>query len=303
LLRDWVTVAGVVTDFAGRPVQGALLTLLATHGGAVQTVVEAVTVTDANGGFRYRDLPEGTYVLQGSKTGLFGSVPINGWSASPETLLATMLTLRPLTAVRGRIAFEGNGVPPNDRTSVRIGFRPMDFTSGPVGGFRIISRVNEAWEFELLQLAWKGVVQVTAPAGWALKSIILDGRDIADTPYDFQSGDVSGLEVLLTSRVGSIAGTVLDGEKPATDGVVIVFAEDSVTWTSPTRASSVAQTNQRGAFAINSLLPGRYLAVAVPNLPSAQIDETWLREIRSFATTIVVSEGVGTPLTLRVTRR
>lgn len=303
VVAKMVTVFGVVTDITGRPVSNARLMLLPTDGGDVRTVASAMTVTDPNGAFRYRDVPEGAYVLQGFSNGLFGSVPLTGSATSVNAPLAVALTLRPRTTARGRIAFEGSGVPPRDPSSVRIGFQPTDFTSGPAGGNRIVSHVNEAWEFEILELAWKGVIQVNAPAGWALKSILLDGRDIADTPHDFQSADVNGLKAVLTSRVGAITGIVLDGERLATDVTVIVFGEDSATWTYPSRFLSVARTNQRGALGINGLLPGRYLAVAVPLLSAPQIDPAWLREIRPFATSIVVSEGSGTPLTLKMIRR
>ena len=35
--------------------------------------------------------------------------------------------------------------------------------------------------------------------GWTLARVVVQGRDITDVPYDFQSGDLDGIEVVLTN--------------------------------------------------------------------------------------------------------
>ena len=91
---------------------------------------------------------------------------------------------------------------------------------------------------------------------------MLNGRDITDTPYDFQSADVNGLEVVLTSRLGAVTGTVLDAGRPSANATIVMFGADEATWMFPSRFITVARPNWQGAFSMRGLLPGRYLAVA-----------------------------------------
>ena len=103
-------------------------------------------------------------------------------------------------------------------------------------------------------------MRVSAPVGWALVRVRHEGRDITDTPSDFQSADVSGLEVVLTNRVGSVSGTVTSGGQPAAKTLVVIIGADDTSWII-WRTMVNAVTDDRGRFAWGALMPGRYLAV------------------------------------------
>jgi len=296
-----VTINGVGADLAGRPASSIRVTLLQTHGGDIRTALGSTTTADGNGSFRFPGIPEGTYVLQGLGNGLFGSLPVT-ITTSTRARVEVTLALRPLITARGRLSFDGDVAPPRDPSSVALHFRPTDFTAGPMGSNAIVSRINPTGDFEIPNLAWKGVIRTSAPPGWLLKSVRLEGRDITDTPYDFQSADVNGLEVVLTSRLGTVAGTVVDGGKPAANVTVILFGLDESTWTYLSRFITGGQSDAEGAFTIRGVLPGRYYAVAVAEAPRQQFDAASLAALRPFATPIEVSEGVGTPIRLTVKR-
>ena len=136
--------------------------------------------------------------------------------------------------------------------------------------------------------------------GWTLARVVLQGRDITDVPYDFQSGDVDGIEVVLTKRVGGITGTALDGDKPADPVAVVVFGADGDSWPYLSRTLRAVQP-QSGAFTVRGLLPGRYFAVAVrPGTPRSS--EEALRALRSLATPVVVSEGADAAIKLSIVK-
>ena len=106
------------------------------------------------------------------------------------------------------------------------------------------------------------------PAGWAVKSITLEGQDITDTPYDFKPGhDVTGITITLTDRLTELSGTVQDSRSQVVkDYVLVVFAQDSKLWGGQSRFVRTARPNQDGAFSLKGLPPGQYYAVAVASL-------------------------------------
>jgi hypothetical protein len=120
-------------------------------------------------------------------------------------------------------------------------------------------------------------------------------------PYDFESGDVDGIEVVLTKRVGNITGTV-QGFAPATGAVsIVVFGADGDSWPYLSRTLRFTQTDETGAFRFRGLLPGRYLAVAV-RFGTPQSSAEALQKLRSSATPVVVTEGVDTTIKLTIAK-
>jgi hypothetical protein len=182
-----------------------------------------------------------------------------------------------------------------------VRFVPTDFTTGPAGSNAIQSKINDDWTFEINELAWTGVLRVRAPAAWALKSVILNGRDIADAPYDFQSADVNGLELVMTNRLAVIRGTVTDGNKPAASSVVVIFPEGETKWILPSRAVTATKTSSEGTFTITGVLAGRYRIIAVPEPPAVGLE--WLMGLRALSTQVVVSENEGKSVILKLIRR
>jgi hypothetical protein len=128
------------------------------------------------------------------------------------------------------------------------------------------------------------------------------GKDITDQPYDFQDTDVTGIEVQLTDRVGGVTGTVSDNGKIVNGAAVVVFTEDPAPWRFPSRGIVVARTDQLGAYTVSGLLPGRYLALAMPPFPG-EVDPAWLETMRAVATPVVVSERQSSAVTLKLIRR
>ena len=298
------SVTGQVVDAAGQAVPKAQILLLPVEDGEVRAMVMARTAPEANGTFRFNDVPAGHYVVQAGMGPMFGVTPVTVDTASRGTgtpTTAVKVIAKPLTTARGRMIFDGDAPAPAATPQYQgISFQPTSFTTGPVGSNRIAVKVNADWSFEIPNLAWHGVLRVNPPSGWALARIQHEGRNITDTPFDFQSADVSGLEVVLTNRVGSVSGTVMAGLRPAAKAGVAVMGADDASWTYLTRTMRNAIADDRGNFTIAALLPGRYVAVTGSADQMRLADHASLLAWRAAGVPFTVSERANTAVTLTI---
>jgi hypothetical protein len=156
-------------------------------------------------------------------------------------------------------------------------------------------RVNNDGTFELRGLAGPQVIRLQGiPAGWALKSVTLDGADITDTGYDFRPGNnMTGLVITLTDRLTDVTGSVRDARgQPVSDYVLVAFPEDTKLWVPQSRFVQTTRPNQNGTFNIKALPPGRYLAAVVPSLETGlQNDPAVLAQLRPHAHSFSLAEG------------
>jgi hypothetical protein len=129
------------------------------------------------------------------------------------------------------------------------------------------------------------------PTGWVIRSITYRGREIADTPVDFESsGDTHFLNIVLTNRVARVVGRVVaTGVRPR---IVVLITADRARWSS--RGAVVAMTGLRdeGTFELPPVLPGAYYLVATASM-------NWLVDSGpSFPAAIDTLTAEGTALTL-----
>ena len=294
-------ITGTVTDTAGRRVPKALVTLSPAIDGPVQASLRAPGNVDANGNFVFSNVPVGTYVVEG-KNGPFetGSVTIT----APVDPFA--VTLKALPTARGRVVFEG-GVPRQVSPQMSEIVRHSMLRFVPVGG-----RIEEAimlgrpgvvasdWTFQISGLSSPGLIRTNEEIlGFSLARVVVNGRDVTDVPYDPQSGDVEGIEVVLTNRVGGITGMVDDFNGDPIS--VVVFGADGDSWPYLSRTLRTFSTTLKGAFTERGLLPGRYFVIAVSSTTARNTPEA-LAALRSRATQVVVTEGADTPVRLSIVK-
>jgi hypothetical protein len=174
-----------------------------------------------------------------------------------------------------------------------------------VGGGPPETLTSEDWTFETKNMVGTRVIAVNVRApGWMLKSVTRDGKDITDQPVDFGQDDVNGLEITLTSNIASVTGVVTDAGTPVAECLVLLFAEDAKKWTFPSRFMTAARPDSKGAFTLTGLLPGDYLAIAVPSIQGQDWQNPLtLESYRALATSVTVLEGGKTNVALRLIRR
>jgi protocatechuate 3,4-dioxygenase beta subunit len=296
------SVNGAVLDSDGRPVPRANVLLQATDNDAVgPTTVN--TAASASGIFRFDRVPDGTYLLRTMPAGQTGQLTVDVLPSSP--IINVTLPVRPLARTRGHVTFDGGR--PAERVTLVV--LPTERTSF---SFSVGSPVNPDGSFEALHSVPLGFIR-TQTAGWAVKSVVLNGQDITDVPFDFQGADVAGIEVTITNHLGSVEASVLEGDTRVPDATVILFSADPAQWTFSSRRLSAGgpSPTSAGVVVVTDLLPGPYLAVAVNGrvLPTmngrmspALVDPEWLARLRPSATPITISEGVNEPLRLQLAK-
>jgi hypothetical protein len=306
---EMATVSGIATDELGKPIPASLM-LIPTSGGDVRAMIIARAQSGADGSFVIRNVPAGSYALQGfgRQVGSGGSLSSSAFGALQIRVDGDVpnlaLRVTPGTTLRGRIIFEGTATPPAP-ARVRVFPRPINFATGPVGGGPPDSVTADDWTFETKNMNGHRVISVTAGApGWMVKSVLHNGKDITDQPVDFAAGDVEGVEVTMTSNISTVSGTVTEDGTPATDCTVLLFAQDSAKWTFPSRHMMAIRPDAKGAFRASGLPPGDYLAIALPAVQGQDWQNPLtLEQYRSLATSVTVLEGGNATVALRLIRR
>lgn len=200
--------------------------------------------------------------------------------------------------VSGRVTFDG-GRPPSTR---RLG---MVVQTGPVverlsflssEGRPPFSSVSDDLSFELKRLyRLPMIIRITGlPNGWALKSVLYDGRDVTYVPTDFGSGPSTGrLELIVTNRVAQPTVRVLDEEgRPITSCYVIALPADRARWR--VALGSVAATPAPGGvLKLGPMLPGEYVVAAIPREDGVILfnDRTRVDALAAIGRRVTLAEG------------
>jgi hypothetical protein len=174
---------------------------------------------------------------------------------------------------------------------------------GGVFGAPDSGRVRDDWTFAVSGLFGPVQVRVTVPDGWAVKSIVQDGRVITDAPVEMHSGEqLNGVQVVLTDQVTTVVGQINDAQgAPMTDATVIVFADSADKWWEDSRYVRAARPDRQGRYDIKGLPAGEYLAVAVDAVEEGMWnDPEYLESIRRYGRKITLSESGTYSLTLEV---
>ncbi len=315
-------VSGVVLSSDGRPLEGVAVSLVSASRDSNALVIPMGARTTREGAFTLSNIPPGDYTLQarslqiitsdqgnstmvfraatvGGSDGEFGSAPL---SISGEDLSNIVLaTSKGGTAV-GRVTFDGQR--PENLNAFRIASSPAD-GEGPMlgGGF---ATVKEDGTFELKGLSGHRLFALaSAPPGWVLKSVRLNGTDITDTGAEFKAGEAaSGLELEVTTRRTTVAGgvTAADGSV-VKDYTVIVFSESPELWRTPrTRWVNGARPDQDGRFKFQHMPAGTYYAIAVDYVPQGEWgDPELLDRLKAKAKRFTLDEGGTQTLDLKLT--
>jgi hypothetical protein len=316
-------ISGSVTGSDGRPLAGAMVMIRARGGNGLAAL--RMNIMGGGGGqvrpdgtFELSNVPPGEYMLDvqqrpAALRGMqdinlsqleFASMPLSVSGGDIDNL--TIVTT-PGVTVSGRVAYQGQSAP---KPGVQITAVPPAGGSSPIGMLLASKalgggRVDQDGAFELRGVAGPQIIRVQGmPAGWALKSVTLDGADITDAVYDFKPGhNVTGLVVTLTDRLSEITGNVRDGRgQPILDYVLVAFPEDTKLWGPQSRYVQTSRPNQNGTFSVKGLPPGRYLAAVVPALENGmQNDPALLEQLRPRARSFSLADGQLVNLNLEMT--
>jgi hypothetical protein len=156
--------------------------------------------------------------------------------------------------------------------------------------------------FSLKSIIGRARLRVGAPAGWIVKAIVQDGRDLDDW-IELGSGEtISGVRVVLTDRAASVSGQVMDDKGvAASKGTVIVFPDNRSKWYENSRWVRTARPDQRGRFQIQGCPAGPYLIVAVDGVENGMWnDPEYLESLRQLAKPFTLEEGDSRTVTVTI---
>jgi hypothetical protein len=301
------SIAGIVTDSEGRPLVGAEGQLVPHMSASFGGSVNRFTTTD-DGEFAIARVQPGQYFvavreshLRPAAAGQGGrevtTIPVDVTAADVEGL---RIATKPAVAISGQIAFE----PPGPKTlpaTMRVlaeGFDTNAFVWPAAPG-----NVQPDLTFRVAGLMSECMLRIALP-GWFVKSVTLNGRDISDVRHQFVQGE--HVTILLASTGSTVEGTVIGADgRPATNGAVIMFAEDPVGWTTTSVRLRRAQLESSGRFKITDLLPGKYYIAAAARERVFQpglIEPSYFETLAENASTIVLAEREERTITLTMSR-
>ena len=302
-------VAGTIVHGGGAVLQRGVVRL-ALHDPSGMSPIVATANVGRDGTFAFRNVPAGAYSLQAvgwtaSGSEVLASFGHHSFTATGEDVERLTVAIKPGVTATGRVEFDGDDVPLPRPDEVVVTAQPLPSDSSinvSSGGW--LAKVREDWTFEIRDLTGWRIVQpllFRLPA-WVLSRVTLDGVDVTDTPLDFTREDVSGLEILLTTRAGAVRGTVVSSTgEPVRDYAVVVFADDRARWAYPSRFVALARPDQEGRFEAKGLPPEDYLVIAVPSVRGSEwLDPEFLEGLRADATRLLLTAGESRTVELRL---
>ena len=311
-------VTGTVLGANGEPASAVDVSLVHNDGASSSSFGTSI---GPNGAFTFRNVPPGSYEIlarlqpprmvgpgmppTGPPTILeMGTARVDVSTVDVENV---MVVMRPGESVSGQIVFDD--VPPA-QFKADINFHPAErrFMMGPSSPVSVTGTT-----FQATGLFGAFVIRGALTAGggqWALKSVLLDGKDITDVPVGFSSAHSGHLQVVFTTRSATLEGTVTDDAgKPTREAQVLIFGADEESWVPfSSRTRNVGGSRDAdGKFTARGLRDGRYYVVALP--PGVVMiggfqppDRSLMESLKKVATEVVLNPGETRTVELRLVR-
>ncbi len=260
----------------------------------------------ADGSFEIAGVSPGAYKLTLSSFGegrpkVVGSLKL---SVGNDDVDGVVLAPSPLVSFQGKIVIEG------DRTAVNMKSVRLQLMSTDMGGmgFNPPIEVAEDGSFAATELSQdKYRITVTPGAAAYVKAITVGGQNILDTAFDLSGGGGGAMEVLLSTKIATINGTV-EKQKPddAPGSVVIVKVGPNSELTllsSASGQSALARVDESGKFSVANLPPGEYKLIAFEEVDLATAsDPEFLKKFEDRAATVKIGEGESKSATIKQIR-
>jgi hypothetical protein len=263
---------------------------------------------ERDGTFRVPDVLPGSYIVQ-VRSGFvpdgsandpeYASVPV---AVRNDDVAGINLITQRGALLRGQVLFD-SGEPPKDQTPEAL--RVVAFATGSEPALSIgTTTMRDDWSFEIRGVAATGLLRLAPTArGWWTKSVMVDGKDVTETPMMFEPGrEYKAIQVTLTQKRAAVAGGVTDAlNRPISSYAVVLFPEDRDLWFARSPIILAERPDANGRFTFESLPPGRFLIVAMPSLEAGREEDLeLLARLAGRATALTLVEGETKTVTLRL---
>jgi len=299
------TVEGTITnpDGAVPPIQFAI----ATGGLRLQSLTGSTPTFSLQPGsssraFKYTNVAPGRYVIS-VRTG--ASQPI--WARADvdvggDDVTGLNLVLQPALRLSGRVVFEGASPQPAPGTAL-VGLIASNGAGGGASGTTQLGNLyiqpvaaGADGRFELTGIipdSYRLSTTVSAPAGWSLRSAVVNGVNVLDYPFEIGAANVSGVVLTFTDRHTQLSGTLTTATGAVAPAYFIaVYPADRALWRWQSRRIQSARTGTDGRWMLHDLPPGEYLVAALTDLdPDDLLDPGFLAAIAPLAVTVTLADG------------
>lgn len=237
---------------------------------------------------------------------LYTEIPL---SVGDTELTNLTIALRVGARVSGRVEFDGSGERPDAIAiaNMRVTLEPADGSKLPDDIGQVTGRVNQDGRFTTYGVPpGNYLVRVGGLPDWFFKGALSGGRDVADSPLQLGTDDVTGVVATLTDKPSLVAGMVRSSNAPDSDAIVLAFPVDNDVWatqgSSPRRLRSTRAT-ATGAYTLPVLPPGDYYLVAVKEMFGGDWrDPALLERLARSAVQVHLDDGERKTLDLRTVR-
>ena len=296
LLVRTAHVTGTVTNPDGSPTTSGQVNLTpegtVAAGGRGQIGANFGGRIEWDGKFELANVPPGRYTLRARGTDTeqpqFAAQPL---TVASGDLSNVSVILYPGATLSGTVTFEGTEAP--EMSQVRITAPSAENASvGPNPN----ARVDKDGRFTLAGVSagshW--VRSAGQLRGWTLKSVLVNGRDVVDTPIDLRSDQtLNNVTIVFTNKLTQISGTLANEQSmPVTDFTVLAFPTDASLWRPLARQIMTARPDQNGKYQIRGLPPGDYyLATVDPAEQGEWFEPAFLDQQRIGAVRLLLADG------------
>jgi hypothetical protein len=313
-----VRVSGIVTGPDGPLMTNLALVSSGQELSSDAGLETATSVSDAAGRFTFLGVPAGQYVLRvmkGAPAPSRGAPPPSIppgptlWASQPlpvgtDDISGLSVTLRAGFRVSGTTVFDDPAQQPRPEVVQRI-VATLESVDGRPPDVPTRAFFNNAGEFSSYELV-PGRYCLRAllpPAGWTLKSAMLDGRDISNVPVTVDR-PLTGVVITFTRRPSEVTGRVQNavGGADATTTIVI-FPQDNAAWLDygiTPRRLQMMRAERDGTFRFVGVPAGNYLVIAIPDESASDVfDPGVLQTLARSATPISLADGETRSLSLK----
>jgi len=232
----------------------------------------------------------------GSAQALYGEAPITVGSSDITDIA---IVLNEGAKLAGRLVFDGALAPPQgpQLRSLAISLQAADGRSaGAVAGFQQTTIDQDATFKTPNYPAGKYLINAPVGQGWIVRSIVADGRDVTNEPFELRDADITNVVITYTDKVAQVSGTVhvSSGGTVASGSTVFMFPADyrARIANADGRRFRNAAVSKTGTYTFALLTPGEYLVAAldVDDVPENR-DTPFFDALSRVATRVTIGEG------------
>ena len=309
---------GTVASSDGQPATNAQLVATLVTEAYSQDLFQGTvgsTRPDAQGRFTYAGLSPGHYVIT-ARTQAEPSAGANAtgplWAMADVNVngadQSVALMLQPGMSVSGTVVFDGAALqPPATMANLRVNMAAAPTSNVAIGVSPTALHADGTFT---LTGAAPGLYKLTSmppatPAGWMLRSAIVNGVDSLDVPFEVKPNQpIDGAIITFTDHPTELSGTLqTPAGVPTSNYFIIVFATDKKFWTPSSRRIVMARPGTTGRYTLRNLPPGTYSVAAVTDVePNAWFDPAFLEQLVGTSIRVTLAEGEKKPLDLKIAR-